>query len=75
MYRRPDDSEAPTPEQAKKTEGRSEDGRKWAGYNPAVEARWTTDAELERVRSRLKNSTYMLKGRKAYTGDGAQARL
>ena len=72
LYRRPDDSEAPSPEQAKQTQ--TEDGRKWAGYNPAVEARWTTDADLERVRSRSKNSAYMLKGRKAYTGE-TQARL
>jgi len=74
MYHRPDDSEAPTPELVKKTEGEAEDGRKWAGYNPAVEARWTTEADLERVRSRSKNSAYMLKGRKAYKGD-PEARL
>ena len=74
MYRRPDDSEAPTPEDSMKTAGKVEDGRKWAGYNPAVEARWTTDQDLERVRSRTKNSAFMLKGRKAYNGE-SQARL
>jgi len=74
MYRRLDDSEAPTPEQVKNTEGKTDDGRKWAGYNPAVEERQTTEADLERIRSSSKNSAYMVKGHKAYTGD-SKARL
>ena len=73
MYRRPDDSEAPSPEQSKKSEGKVDDGRKWAGYNPAVEARWIDDSDLERVRSKFKGSKKMIEGRKAFKGD--QARL
>lgn len=73
MYRRTDDSEAPSPEQSKKSEGKVDDGRKWAGYNPAVEARWISETDLERVRSKLKGSRKMAEGRKAFKGD--QARL
>ena len=74
LYRRPDNSEAPTPEESKRNEGKVEDGRKWAGYNPAVEARWITDEELGRVKSRGKASEKMLvDGRKRY--EVGQARL
>ena len=73
MYRRRDDSEAPSPEQSKKSEGKVDDGRKWAGYNPAVEARWISETDLERVRSKVKKSPKMAEGRKPFTGD--QARL
>ena len=52
------------------------DGRKWAGYNPAVEARWITDEELERVRSQGKASRRMVgDGRKRYEGGKVEARL
>lgn len=74
MYRRPDDAEAPTPEESKKIQGKVEDGRKWAGYNPAVEARWIADGDLDRVKSRGKASIKMVEGRKAFKGDG-HARL
>jgi hypothetical protein len=74
LYRRPDDSEAPTPEQSKKQQGKVDDGRKWAGYNPAVEARWIADGDLERVKSQVKGSSKMIEGRKAFKGDG-RARL
>ena len=74
LYRRPDNSEAPTPEESQRNEGKVEDGRKWAGYNPAVEARWITDEELGRVKSRGKASEKMLvDGRKRY--EIGQARL
>jgi sterol carrier protein 2 len=69
MYRRPDRSEAPTPENSKQSQGKVEDGRKWAGYNPAVEARWITDADLERVKSRVKGSIKMVEGRRAFKGE------
>jgi hypothetical protein len=69
LYRRPDGSEAPTPEQSKK-QGKVEDGRKWAGYNPAIEARWIGDGDLERVKSKAKGSDKMTEGRKAFKGDG-----
>jgi sterol carrier protein 2 len=70
MYKRPDDSEAPMPEESKKTQ---EDGRKWAGYNPAVEARWISKSDLDRVKSRA-NSAKMQEGWKPYQGE-TQARL
>jgi len=73
MYRRVDDSEAPSPEESKKSQGKVDDGRKWAGYNPAVEARWISEGDLERVRSKVKGSRKMVEGRKAFKGD--QARL
>jgi hypothetical protein len=74
MYKRPDNSEAPTPEESKKNQGKVEDGRKWAGYNPAVEARWTDENDLERVWSRVKGSKKMVDGRKICKGED-QARL
>jgi hypothetical protein len=75
LYRRSDNSEAPSPEVSKKNERQVEDGRKWAGYNPAVEARWITDEELGRVKSRGKASETMLRdGRKRYT-EATQAKL
>ena len=43
---------------------RGADGRNWAGYNPAIEARWLNDGEINRVRSVNNRSEYMLKGRK-----------
>ena len=70
----PDKSEAPTPEETKRSQGKIDDGRKWAGYNPAVEARWISDSDLERVRSKVKSSAKMLEGRPAYRGD-EKARL
>jgi hypothetical protein len=73
LYRRPDDSEAPTTEKSKKTQGKADDGRKWAGYNPAVEARWITEGDLEKVRSQTKGSNTMIEGRKVFKGE--QARL
>jgi hypothetical protein len=73
MYRHGDDSEAQSPEQSKKSEGKVDDGRKWAGYNPAVEARWISETDLERVRSKVKGSSKMAEGRKPFKGD--QARL
>ena len=74
MYKRPDGSEAPTPEEAKKTQGIVEDGRKWAGYNPAVEARWISPADLDRVKSRIASSLKMVEGWEPYQGE-PQARL
>lgn len=73
MYRRPDNSEAPSPEEVRQSEGKVEDGRKWAGYNPAIEARWISQADLDRVKSPSKASKKMVEGRKAYQGE--QARL
>jgi len=73
MYGRPDNSEAPSPEQARQSEGKVEDGRKWAGYNPAIEARWITQADFDRVKSPSKGSNKMVQGRKPYQGE--QARL
>jgi hypothetical protein len=73
MYRRPDDSEAPSPEKSKTSQGNVDDGRKWAGYNPAIEARWVDDEDLERVCSKSKGSKKMVEGRKPFKGD--QARL
>ena len=76
LYRRPDDSEAPTPEQSKESQGKVEDGRKWAGYNPAIEARWITSGDLEKVKSQKKGSIKMIEGRNAFQGDHPQkARL
>ena len=76
LYRRPDDSEAPIPEQSKKSQGKVDDGRKWAGYNPAIEARWITEGDLEKVQSQKKGSIKMIEGRKAFQGDRPQpARL
>ena len=74
VYRRPDDSEAPIPEESKRSQGKVDDGRKWAGYNPAIEAKWLADGDLERVRSRAKGSVRMTEGRKPYKGD-LQARI
>jgi hypothetical protein len=73
MYRRPDDSEAPSPNEMTPSEGKVNDGRKWAGYNPAVEARWITQADLDRVKSRSKPSQKMVEGHKPYQGE--QSRL
>jgi hypothetical protein len=73
MYRRPDDTEAPSPDEVKRSEGKVQDGRKWAGYNPAIEARWITQADLDQVTSPSKGSKKMVEGRKAYRGE--QARL
>jgi sterol carrier protein 2 len=76
LYRRPDNSEAPSPETSKRQQDKVIDGRKWAGYNPAVEARWITDEELGRVKSRGKASLKMLgDGRKRYVIEGKEARL
>jgi hypothetical protein len=75
LYRRPDDSEAPTPEQSKKSQGKVEDGRKWAGYNPAIEARWITSGDLEKVKSQKKGSIKMIEGRDAFQGDRPQKAL
>ena len=74
LYRRPDGSEAPAPEEAKESQGKANDGRKWAGYNPAIEARWITDNDLERVRSQIKKSFKMVEGRTPFKGD-ERARL
>jgi hypothetical protein len=73
MYRRPDDSEAPSPDDVNRSEGKVVDGRKWTGYNPAVEARWITQADLDRVKSPSKPSRKMVEGRKPYSGE--QSRL
>jgi hypothetical protein len=73
-FRRLDGSEAPSPEDAKKSQGKVEDGRKWAGYNPAVEAHWITEADLSKVKSR-KQSTRILQGWKPYNGTAQQAHL
>jgi sterol carrier protein 2 len=73
LYRRPDTSEAPTPEQSKNSQGKFNDGRKWAGYNPAIEARWIAEGELEKVQSKSKGSDKMVEGRKVFKGE--QARL
>jgi len=76
LYRRPDDSEAPTPQESKKLQGKVNDGRKWAGYNPAIEARWIAEGDLEKVRSQKKGSNKMIEGRKPFQGDRPQhARL
>ena len=75
LYCRSDRSEAPSPESVKRSEGKVEDGRKWAGYNPAIEARWITQQDLEKVKSRKKASDRMLKGWKAHNGDSKASRL
>ena len=41
-----------------------EDGRKWAGYNPAVEARWLTEEQINQVRSKKARSEFIMGGRK-----------
>jgi hypothetical protein len=74
MYKRPDNSEAPNPVESKNTQGKVEDGRKWAGYNPAIEARWISSKDLDRVKSRTKASLKMTQGWNPYQGEG-QARL
>ena len=59
LYKRADGENAPSRSQRSDV-----DGRNWAGYNPASEARWLDDAEINRVRSVKDRSDYMLKGRK-----------
>ena len=68
VYCRPDRSEAPSAEVSKESEGKIDDGRKWAGYNPAVEARWLTNDDLQRVMSRKKVSQKMLEDRERFEG-------
>ena len=70
MYCRLDKSQAPSQSSLEQgtVGGKVEDGRKWAGYNPAVEARWVSDADVEAVKSRIKPSLKMLEGRQPFRG-------